>query len=87
MWYGFFFMMHVTCHVFFFPSYGTNIKFSNCWYRFMIYIKEGVYFENVDISKKKTMIMLVGDGIGKTIIKANRSRVDGWSTFQSATVG
>lgn len=53
----------------------------------MIYIKEGVYFENVDISKKKTMIMIIGDGIGKTIIKANRSRVDGWSTFQSATVG
>ncbi|CAA7054185.1 unnamed protein product [Microthlaspi erraticum] len=55
--------------------------------RFMIYIKEGLYFENVEISKKKTMIMLVGDGIGKTIIKGNRSRVDGWSTFQSATVG
>ncbi|ESQ37891.1 hypothetical protein EUTSA_v10029453mg [Eutrema salsugineum] len=55
--------------------------------RFTIYIKGGVYFENVEIPKKKTMIMFVGDGIGKTIIKANRSRVDGWSTFQSATVG
>lgn len=57
------------------------------WNRFMIYIKGGEYFENVEIPKKKTMIMLVGDGIGKTIIKANRSRADGWSTFQSATVG
>ncbi|CAH2071999.1 unnamed protein product [Thlaspi arvense] len=55
--------------------------------RFMIYIKGGLYFENVEIPKKKTMIMLVGDGIGKTIIKANRSRLDGWTTFQSATVG
>ncbi|CAN8253555.1 unnamed protein product [Cochlearia groenlandica] len=55
--------------------------------RFIIYIKGGIYFENVEVSKKKTMLMFVGDGIGKTIIKSNRSRIDGWSTFQSATVG
>ncbi|KAG7557887.1 Pectin lyase fold/virulence factor [Arabidopsis suecica] len=55
--------------------------------RFIIYIKGGEYFENVELPKKKTMIMFIGDGIGKTVIKANRSRIDGWSTFQTATVG
>ncbi|KAL1225165.1 putative pectinesterase/pectinesterase inhibitor 39 [Cardamine amara subsp. amara] len=55
--------------------------------RFIIYIKGGEYFENVDIPNEKTMIMFVGDGIGITVIKANRSRHDGWTTFQSATVG
>ncbi|XP_047325276.1 pectinesterase-like [Impatiens glandulifera] len=54
--------------------------------RFVIYIKAGAYFENVEVDKKKTMIMFVGDGIGKTLIKGNRSVVDGWTTFRSATV-
>ncbi|XP_019085110.1 PREDICTED: probable pectinesterase/pectinesterase inhibitor 39 [Camelina sativa] len=55
--------------------------------RFIIYIKGGEYFENVEVPKKTTMIMFVGDGIGKTVIKANRNCVDGWPTFQTATVG
>ncbi|CAH8322690.1 unnamed protein product [Eruca vesicaria subsp. sativa] len=54
--------------------------------RFMIYIKRGVYFENVEIPKKKTMIMFVGDGIGRTVIKANR-RKGIWTTYRTATVG
>ncbi|XP_009783075.1 pectinesterase-like [Nicotiana tabacum] len=54
--------------------------------RFVIYIKEGSYFEYVEVDKKKTMIMFVGDGIGKTKIKGNRNHVDGWTTFRSATV-
>ncbi|XP_010556724.1 PREDICTED: pectinesterase-like [Tarenaya hassleriana] len=54
--------------------------------RFVIYIKEGAYFENVEVGRKKTMLMLVGDGIGKTVVKANRNVVDGWTTFRSATV-
>ncbi|KAJ0265088.1 pectinesterase/pectinesterase inhibitor 39 [Hirschfeldia incana] len=54
--------------------------------RFVIYIKRGVYFENVEIPKKKTMIMFVGDGIGRTVIKANR-RKGILTTFQTATVG
>lgn len=33
------------------------------------------------------MIMFVGDGIGRTVIKANRSGADGWTAFNSATVG
>ncbi|KAK1278858.1 putative pectinesterase/pectinesterase inhibitor 40 [Acorus gramineus] len=54
--------------------------------RFVIYIKEGTYFENVEVNKTKTNVMFVGDGIGKTVIKANRNAVDGWTTFRSATV-
>ncbi|XP_022953706.1 pectinesterase-like [Cucurbita moschata] len=54
--------------------------------RFVIYIKAGAYFENVEIERKKTNLMFVGDGIGKTLIKADRNVVDGWTTFRSATV-
>ncbi|KAJ9171791.1 hypothetical protein P3X46_015105 [Hevea brasiliensis] len=54
--------------------------------RIVIYIKAGAYFENVDVDKKKKMLMFVGDGIGKTVVKANRSVGDGWTTFRSATV-
>ncbi|PIA61289.1 hypothetical protein AQUCO_00300667v1 [Aquilegia coerulea] len=52
--------------------------------RFVIYIKAGGYFENVEVVKK--MIMFVGDGIGKTVIKASRSVDDGWTTFQTPTL-
>ncbi|XP_050203683.1 pectinesterase-like [Mercurialis annua] len=54
--------------------------------RFVIYIKAGAYFENVEVEKKKTNLMFIGDGIGKTVVKANRSVVGGWTTFRSATV-
>ncbi|KAM0027971.1 putative pectinesterase [Helianthus debilis subsp. tardiflorus] len=54
--------------------------------RFVIYIKGGAYYEYLEVASPKTMIMLVGDGIGKTLIKGNRSVVDGWTTFRSATV-
>ncbi|XP_059437558.1 pectinesterase-like [Corylus avellana] len=54
--------------------------------RFVIYIKAGAYFENVEVERKKTNLMFIGDGIGKTVVKASRNVVDGWTTFQSATV-
>ncbi|KAL0905252.1 hypothetical protein M5K25_027443 [Dendrobium thyrsiflorum] len=54
--------------------------------RFVIYIKAGGYFENVEVGKNKINLMFVGDGIGKTVIKARRNVVDGWTTFRSATV-
>ncbi|CAN4093041.1 unnamed protein product [Withania somnifera] len=54
--------------------------------RFVIYIKEGAYYEYIELVKKKSMIMFLGDGIGKTLIKGNRSVVDGWTTFRSATL-
>lgn len=33
------------------------------------------------------MMMFLGDGIGQTVIKANRSYGDGWTAYYSATVG
>lgn len=53
--------------------------------RFVIYVKAGVYSENVEIKAKN--VMLVGDGIGKTVITGSRSVGGGSTTFRSATVG
>ncbi|KAK1288189.1 hypothetical protein QJS10_CPB19g02002 [Acorus calamus] len=55
--------------------------------RYVIYVKRGVYNENVDIKKKKWNLMLIGDGMDATIITGDRSFVDGWTTFRSATFG
>ncbi|KAK9281629.1 hypothetical protein L1049_004532 [Liquidambar formosana] len=54
--------------------------------RFIIRIKAGVYRENVEVAKKKTNIMFMGDGRRNTIITASRNVVDGSTTFKSATV-
>ncbi|KAL8062468.1 hypothetical protein ABFX02_02G149500 [Erythranthe guttata] len=53
--------------------------------RYVIYVKQGVYSENVDIGKGLKNIMLLGDGIGKTIITGSRSVDGGSTTFKSAT--
>ncbi|KAF3684047.1 putative pectinesterase/pectinesterase inhibitor 32 [Capsicum annuum] len=53
--------------------------------KFVIYIKRGVYNEYVEISKKKWNIMMIGDGIDVTVISGNRSFIDGWTTYRSAT--
>ncbi|CAH9088766.1 unnamed protein product [Cuscuta europaea] len=53
--------------------------------RYVIHVKKGVYRENVEIGKKKWNIMMIGDGKGNTIISGNRSFIDGWTTFRSAT--
>ncbi|XP_059625645.1 probable pectinesterase/pectinesterase inhibitor 7 [Cornus florida] len=52
---------------------------------FLVYITAGVYEEYVSIAKKKKYLMLIGDGINQTVITGNRSVVDGWTTFNSAT--
>ncbi|CAA0828223.1 Probable pectinesterase/pectinesterase inhibitor 7 [Striga hermonthica] len=52
---------------------------------FLIYIKAGVYEEYVSVPKNKKYLMMIGDGINQTIITGNRSVVDGWTTFNSAT--
>ncbi|XP_009628696.2 pectinesterase 2-like [Nicotiana tabacum] len=54
--------------------------------RFVIYVKAGIYSENVDLGSKLKNIMLVGDGIGKTIITGSKSVGGGSTTFKSATV-
>ncbi|XP_074555785.1 pectinesterase-like [Curcuma longa] len=53
--------------------------------RYVIYVKKGVYEENVEINKKKWNLMIIGDGVGQTIISGDRSYVAGWTTYRSAT--
>ncbi|XP_022973685.1 pectinesterase-like [Cucurbita maxima] len=53
---------------------------------FIIYIKEGVYEEQVMVDKKMTYVMMIGDGPTKTKITARENFVDGTSTFKTATV-
>nr|DAD32148.1 TPA_asm: hypothetical protein HUJ06_010999 [Nelumbo nucifera] len=52
--------------------------------RFVIYVKRGVYKENVEI--KASNIMLIGDGIDATIVTGSKNVQDGSTTFRSATV-
>ncbi|CAN6169235.1 unnamed protein product [Urochloa humidicola] len=54
--------------------------------RFVIYIKAGGYFENVEVGPEKTNLMFIGDGMWKTVIKASRNVVDNSTTFRSATL-
>ncbi|KAL5862944.1 hypothetical protein ACOSQ3_000458 [Xanthoceras sorbifolium] len=52
---------------------------------FLIYVTAGVYEEYISIAKNKKYLMMMGDGINQTVITGNRSVVDGWTTFNSAT--
>ncbi|KAL2954038.1 hypothetical protein AAZX31_19G199300 [Glycine max] len=52
---------------------------------FIIFIAEGVYQEYVSIAKNKKFLMLIGDGINRTIITGDHNVVDGFTTFNSAT--
>ncbi|WVZ71415.1 hypothetical protein U9M48_020006 [Paspalum notatum var. saurae] len=52
---------------------------------FVIRVPAGVYEENVVVPKNKKYVMMVGDGIGQSVVTGNRSVVDGWTTFNSAT--
>ncbi|KAL4613927.1 hypothetical protein ACB092_07G017800 [Castanea dentata] len=54
--------------------------------RTFIYVKQGVYEENVEIPDYKPNIVLLGDGADVTLITGNRSVGDGWTTFRSATL-
>ncbi|KAL6623249.1 hypothetical protein ACP70R_033128 [Stipagrostis hirtigluma subsp. patula] len=54
--------------------------------RKVIHVKAGRYVETVTISKDQTHMMLVGDGMGKTIIVGSKSVADGYTIFSSATV-
>ncbi|PKU59242.1 pectinesterase-like [Dendrobium catenatum] len=53
--------------------------------RTVIYVKKGVYYENVKVEKYTWNLMMVGDGMGATVVSGNLNVVDGTPTFQSAT--
>ncbi|XP_010558233.1 PREDICTED: probable pectinesterase/pectinesterase inhibitor 47 isoform X1 [Tarenaya hassleriana] len=52
---------------------------------FVIYAREGLYEEYVVVSKNKRNVLLIGDGINRTVISGNHSFVDGWTTYNSST--
>ncbi|KAJ1390765.1 Pectinesterase, catalytic [Sesbania bispinosa] len=53
--------------------------------RFVIYVKEGTYVENVELNKDLWNVMIYGDGKYKTIISGSRNFVDGTPTFHTST--
>ncbi|PKA62234.1 Putative pectinesterase/pectinesterase inhibitor 22 [Apostasia shenzhenica] len=53
--------------------------------RYVIFVKKGLYRENVELKKKNTNIMLVGEGMGATVVTGNRNFLQGWTTFRTAT--
>ncbi|KAF7837601.1 putative pectinesterase/pectinesterase inhibitor 12 [Senna tora] len=65
---------------------AVNFAPNNSMERIVIYVKAGVYEENVEIPSYKTNLILLGDGTDVTLITANRSVADGWTTFRSATL-
>ncbi|KAL4575944.1 hypothetical protein LXL04_012031 [Taraxacum kok-saghyz] len=55
--------------------------------RYIIYIRRGVYRENIEIGNDLNNIMFLGDGARYTIITGSRSVGSGFTTYSSATVG
>jgi pectinesterase inhibitor-like protein len=57
--------------------------------RWVIWVKTGVYYENVVVQGGSINLFLIGDGIGKTVINGNRNVGCncGMTTFLSATLG
>lgn len=54
--------------------------------RFAIYVKSGIYKENVIIKQSMTNLMLIGEGIDATVITNNRNFIEGYLTENTATV-
>lgn len=55
--------------------------------RFVIYIKKGIYNENIWIDEKKTNLMVSGDGIHATTISSDLSYSNNLTTYKTATFG
>ncbi|KAJ6428675.1 hypothetical protein OIU84_020359 [Salix udensis] len=52
---------------------------------FVIFVREGIYEEYVVVPKNKKNIIMIGEGINRTVITGNHSVGDGWTTFNSST--
>ncbi|KAG6507094.1 pectinesterase-like [Zingiber officinale] len=53
--------------------------------RFVIYVKAGVYDEILQVISSLNNLVMIGDGIGRTIITGSRSVANGYTTLSSAT--
>ncbi|KAL6614075.1 hypothetical protein ACP70R_036345 [Stipagrostis hirtigluma subsp. patula] len=62
------------------PDFGAGM--------FVVHVKEGVYKETVSVPWEKTNVVVVGDGMGRTVITGDlNADTPGVSTFNTATVG
>ncbi|KAL8210828.1 hypothetical protein R6Q57_005265 [Mikania cordata] len=66
-------------------NFAAGLKRGNK--RYIIYIRSGVYRENLEIGNNLNNIMFLGDGAKNTIITGSRSVAGGFTTYSSATVG
>ncbi|GFP97961.1 probable pectinesterase/pectinesterase inhibitor 60 [Phtheirospermum japonicum] len=66
-------------------NYATARRVGNG--RVVVYVKRGVYRENILISRTMNKVMLVGDGLRYTVVTGGRSVSAGFTTYSSATVG
>lgn len=53
--------------------------------RFVIYVKKGLYAENIKVAMHNDNVVMIGDGIRNTIITGNRSDHGGYDLITSAT--
>ncbi|XP_057453990.1 putative pectinesterase/pectinesterase inhibitor 28 [Lotus japonicus] len=53
---------------------------------FVIYIKEGIYQEYVEVTKHMTHVVFLGDGGKITRITGNKNFIDGINTYRTSTV-
>ncbi|KAL2467635.1 putative pectinesterase/pectinesterase inhibitor 46 [Forsythia ovata] len=53
--------------------------------RFVIYVKKGIYNENVKVELSKWNILMIGDGINQTVVSSNISNAEGVGTSSTAT--
>ncbi|KAL2648951.1 hypothetical protein GLYMA_05G236900v4 [Glycine max] len=53
--------------------------------RVVVHVKAGVYKDSIDIKRTVKNLMIIGDGMGATIVTGNLNAQDGSTTFRSAT--
>ncbi|KAK4256347.1 hypothetical protein QN277_009226 [Acacia crassicarpa] len=55
--------------------------------RFVIRVKKGIYEENIEVGTDNENLMIIGDGLGLTIITGGKSVKEGITPSMSATAG
>lgn len=54
---------------------------------YVIYVKNGVYEENIRVKKTKWNVVMVGDGKDLTVVTGKLNIINETPTFKSATFG